>query len=92
MAAVPIFNEFHYLTSTINTRNAGFFIWLDLGAHLDLEKTNGDGWAAEKLLVEHLRSAGVIMSTGTEYHAPKPGRFRLVFCMKEDTVREGIRR
>lgn len=32
------------------------------------------------------------MATGEAYHAPSPGRFRLVFCLEEDAVKEGVRR
>ncbi|KAI2471081.1 acc synthase [Annulohypoxylon bovei var. microspora] len=72
--------------------NAGFFIWLDLTSFLPIRETNGDGWEAERLLSERLNQAGVIMATGEAYHAPSPGRFRLVFCLEEDVVREGIER
>lgn len=72
--------------------NAGFFIWLDLAPFLPLKETNGDGWAAERLLSQRFTQAGVIMATGEAYHAPSPGRFRLVFCLEEDAVKEGVRR
>ncbi|KAJ5625448.1 hypothetical protein N7510_001757 [Penicillium lagena] len=72
--------------------NAGFFVWLDLSAHLGMEDAHEGGWTAEKRLSGRLKSAGVIMSTGEEYHAQEPGRFRLIFCVDEDTLREGIRR
>lgn len=32
------------------------------------------------------------MPTGEAYRAEKPGRFRLVFCMPEAVLREGIKR
>ncbi|OGM48609.1 hypothetical protein ABOM_002012 [Aspergillus bombycis] len=72
--------------------NAGFFLWLDLSAFLPLHETHGDGWAAQRLLTDRFSKAGVIMSTGAEYRAPSPGRFRLVFCVDPDTLREGIKR
>ncbi|KAI1640709.1 pyridoxal phosphate-dependent transferase [Biscogniauxia mediterranea] len=72
--------------------NAGFFIWLDLSAHLPTAETNGDAWAAERLLTERFEEAGVIMSSGEPYHAPSPGRFRLIFSVDEETLREGLRR
>ncbi|KAI2616791.1 acc synthase [Hypoxylon sp. NC1633] len=72
--------------------NAGFFIWLDLVSHLPVKETRDDGWAAERLLSKRFSQAGVIMATGEAYSAPSPGRFRLVFCLKENTVKEGIRR
>ena len=75
------------------SRNAGLFIWLDLGHFLPLSETGGDGWAAARLLDDRLqRDGGIIMSTGEAYRAETPGRFRLVFSMPEATVREGIRR
>ncbi|KAL8673111.1 MAG: hypothetical protein Q9168_002466 [Polycauliona sp. 1 TL-2023] len=72
--------------------NAGLFIWLDLTTHLPLKEVNGDGWAAENLLSERLELARVIMDTGKGYHAPRPGRFRLMFCVEESSLREGIKR
>ena len=74
------------------TSNAGFFLWLDLSSHLPVHDTNGDDWAAERLLSSRLQSAGVVMSSGEAYHAQEPGRFRLVFSLEENTVREGIAR
>ncbi|KAK6953322.1 hypothetical protein Daesc_005625 [Daldinia eschscholtzii] len=72
--------------------NAGLFIWLDLAPFLPVGETNGDGWEAEKLLSQRFAQAGVTMSTGGQYHAPKPGGFRLVYSFPEDALREGIRR
>lgn len=67
-------------------------MWIDLSAHLRSKIAQGDAWAAERLLSHRLELAGVIMSTGEQYHAPEPGWFRLVFCVSEETLREGIRR
>ncbi|KAI8960368.1 PLP-dependent transferase [Daldinia sp. FL1419] len=72
--------------------NAGLFIWLDLAPFLPLEETNGNAWEAEKLLAQRFDKAGVSMSTGGQYHAPKPGGFRLVYSFPEDALREGIKR
>ncbi|KAI1098340.1 acc synthase [Jackrogersella minutella] len=72
--------------------NAGFFIWLDLAPFLPLGEADGDGWVAERLLYERFNQAGVIMATGEAYHSPSPGKFRLVFCMEQDVLREGVRR
>ncbi|KAI4858763.1 acc synthase [Hypoxylon rubiginosum] len=72
--------------------NAGFFMWLDLAPYLPLKETNGDGWAAERLLSQQFSKAGVMMSAGEPYKAPSPGRFRFVFCIKEDAMREGVKR
>lgn len=67
-------------------------MWLDLTAFLPLEEADGDGWAAERLLSQRFYDDGVIMAAGEAYHAPSPGKFRVVFCLEEDTIREGIRR
>ncbi|OTB00780.1 hypothetical protein M426DRAFT_15136 [Hypoxylon sp. CI-4A] len=72
--------------------NAGLFMWLDLAPFLPLDETNGDGWAAERLLSKRLEQAGVVMSTGEQYRASTPGKFRFVFCLEEDEVREGVKR
>ncbi|KAL6355520.1 hypothetical protein LRP88_11115 [Fusarium phalaenopsidis] len=73
-------------------KNAGLFVWLDLSRHLVLEEVNGDEWEAEKRLSQRLTRAGVIMDTGSEYRAPRAGRFRLMFTVDEGTLREGIKR
>lgn len=67
-------------------------MWLDLSPHLSLNEANGDGWVAEKLLLERLIRAGVKVDPGAEYQSPEPGRFRLMFCVEENTLREGIKR
>ncbi|EHK48023.1 hypothetical protein TRIATDRAFT_316156 [Trichoderma atroviride IMI 206040] len=72
--------------------NAGLFMWLDLSPQLPLSEADGDGWAAEKLLSERFTRAGVKVDPGAEYQSPEPGRFRLMFCVEEDTLREGLRR
>ncbi|KAH9894579.1 acc synthase [Xylariomycetidae sp. FL2044] len=88
--------------------NAGFFIWLDLSDHLSTTTTtttttdNNDddensneavGWAAHNQLDRRFREvAGVVMSGGTTNRAPRPGNFRLIFCVEEPVLREGIRR
>ncbi|KAI1424379.1 PLP-dependent transferase [Xylaria sp. FL1777] len=72
--------------------NAGLFIWVDLSSALPLKEANGDGWLAERLLLERLVQAGVSLSPGKEFRALRPGRFRLVFSLDEETLREGIKR
>ncbi|KAJ5369666.1 pyridoxal phosphate-dependent transferase [Penicillium cosmopolitanum] len=72
--------------------NAGFFIWIDLSPHLRSEDTQRDAWAAERLLSARFAQAGVIMSTGEQYRALEPGKFRIIFSVGEETLREGIRR
>ncbi|PQE09167.1 classes I and II family protein [Rutstroemia sp. NJR-2017a WRK4] len=63
-----------------------------LSPYLPLTETNGDGWAAERLLVKRFTEAGVLMDAGEGYRAPHPGRFRLMFTIDESTLREGFRR
>ncbi|KAI0405233.1 PLP-dependent transferase [Xylaria palmicola] len=72
--------------------NAGFFIWLDLSPFLPIAEAKGDGWLAQRLLSERLEQAGVSMSTGEAYRAPEPGRFRVVFSLDEESLKEGIQR
>ncbi|KAE8384321.1 pyridoxal phosphate-dependent transferase [Aspergillus alliaceus] len=72
--------------------DAGLFLWLDLSSHLPLHEINGDGWAAQRLLSRRFSEGSVIISTGEEYRAPNPGRFRLVFCVDPDTLKEGVER
>ena len=68
------------------------FIWIDLESYLPLDEASGDGWAAERILSERFKRAGVMMDTGESYHAQYPGRFRLMFCVEESTLKEGIKR
>jgi hypothetical protein len=67
-------------------------MWLDLLPYLPLNETNGDGWAAEKLLSRRLNSSGVLIDVGADYLSPGPGRFRVVFVVEEGVLREGVRR
>ncbi|KAH8683324.1 hypothetical protein BGZ60DRAFT_368409, partial [Tricladium varicosporioides] len=71
--------------------NAGLYICLNLGSHLLLTEVNGDEWAAERLLSDRLAQSDVIMFTGEVYRTPIPGNFHLVFCLPENTLREGIK-
>jgi bifunctional pyridoxal-dependent enzyme with beta-cystathionase and maltose regulon repressor activities len=68
------------------------FLWLDLSAHLPLAECDGDGWAAQRLLSKRFLEAGITMCNGEYYHAPNPGRFRLVFSVEKEALKEGIRR
>ncbi|KUJ10213.1 PLP-dependent transferase [Mollisia scopiformis] len=72
--------------------NAGLFLWLDLRPYLPTTVTNGDEWAAEKLLWNRFENIGVQVSLGKRYFAPNPGHFRMVFSNHESVVLEGIRR
>lgn len=72
--------------------NAGLFVWLDLSPYLRLQETNGDGWAAERILAKRLTQGGVVMSTGERYQSEVPGWFRMIFSYDEATLREGIKR
>ncbi|KAF2964933.1 hypothetical protein GQX73_g8650 [Xylaria multiplex] len=72
--------------------NAGLFMWIDLSPFLPVAETNGDSWAAQRLIAERLEQAGVILQSGESYRAPEPGWCRLVFSLEEESLREGIRR
>lgn len=67
-------------------------MWLDLSPYLDLKGANGDAWKAQQMLATKIAEAGVEMSNGEAYTSPTPGRFRLVYCLPEHSLREGIRR
>lgn len=68
------------------------FLWINLSSYLSVKETNGDGWAAERILAKRLLDAGVKLATGEAYNAPEPGKFRLVYSVDEQILREGIRR
>jgi 1-aminocyclopropane-1-carboxylate synthase len=59
---------------------------------LPLPETDGDGWAAERLLTKRLLEGGVVMSTGERYQSERPGNFRMIFSYDDATLREGIKR
>lgn len=63
-----------------------------MSPYLREEDSQGDIWAAERALSSRFAQAGVIMSTGEQYQSPDAGRFRIIFCVGEETLREGIRR
>jgi 1-aminocyclopropane-1-carboxylate synthase len=67
-------------------------VWLDLASYLPLSETGGDGWEAERLLNRRFRQEGVLMATGEAYLALTPGHFRLIFCLGDEMLREGIKR
>jgi hypothetical protein len=84
-----------------NEGNAGLFLWLDLSSFLrptssgqDQEASDsGDRWKAARLLDRQFRTQeSLIMATGERYRATEPGRFRIIHCLGEDVLREGIER
>jgi 1-aminocyclopropane-1-carboxylate synthase len=69
--------------------NAGFFIWIDLTAHLP-EKAGNDVYP-EFALARRLNKAGVFLHPREE-HSLTPGWFRLVYTQDPRTVTEGLNR
>ncbi|KAI9802535.1 MAG: hypothetical protein M1833_001607 [Piccolia ochrophora] len=73
--------------------NAGFFIWLNLSAHLPPSSSRDlTPIERERALAEKLLRNGVYLSTGEEFHSEEAGWFRLVFTHPEAKLREGLRR
>jgi aspartate/methionine/tyrosine aminotransferase len=73
---------------TLHTsRNAGFFLWIDLSACL-----HSPLWEAEDDLQQRLYDYGVEMSSGRAYHDETPGKFRFIFSVNKDTLVEGLSR
>ncbi|TQV92128.1 aspartate aminotransferase [Cordyceps javanica] len=69
--------------------NAGFFVWIDLSAHLPASL---DGEAnAEFAFTKKALAAGVFVQPREE-HANTPGWYRLVYTQDPEIVTEGIRR
>jgi 1-aminocyclopropane-1-carboxylate synthase len=71
------------------TRNAGFFLWIDLSPYLLSEDQK---WEAETKLQAAIADAGVSLSSGVEYKSDQPGRFRVLFSLEEDALREALQR
>lgn len=81
------------MSNHLRHSNAGLFIWLDLSPFLPIDDAGGDGWEAERLLNRRLKHGkGIVMSTGEAYGEQTPGNFRLVHCVEEAVLREGIKR
>jgi hypothetical protein len=75
--------------SSLNiSRNAGFFIYVDLSPFLP-EGTSIQ--EREFSLAEKFVDAGVFIHPGEE-HAKDAGWFRLVFSQDESALKEGLRR
>ncbi|KAF2099405.1 PLP-dependent transferase [Rhizodiscina lignyota] len=72
--------------------DAGFFILMDLSSFLPLLETNGDAWAAERLLSKCFMDQKVDMSRGEVYHDERPGQFRLIHSFDQNMIIEGVRR
>jgi hypothetical protein len=69
------------------SRNAGFFLWIDLSACL-----HSPLWEVEDDLRQRLYDYGVEMSSGRAYRDEIPGKFRFLFSVNRDTLMEGLRR
>lgn len=69
--------------------NAGFFLWIDLSAHLPTDLDGEEN--AEFAFAKKGLAAGVFVQPKEE-HANQPGWFRLVYTQDPEIVTEGIRR
>jgi 1-aminocyclopropane-1-carboxylate synthase len=74
--------------------NAGYFLWVDLSAHL--AKGKGDGGDGvrkqrEEALAGRILKGGVWLNPGQE-RGEKPRWFRLIFSHDKTKVMEGVRR
>ena len=67
-------------------------MWLDLRPYLRPAETEGDLWAAERLLGRQIAKGGVIISAGERYQSEQPGNFRMNFSYDDAVLREGVRR
>lgn len=74
------------------TRNAGFFLWVDLGPFLSFKDADDNGWEAEKNLVSAITDAGVPLASGRAYQAERPGWFRVLFTVDKDSLEEALKR
>jgi len=76
--------------------NAGYFLWVDLSAHL-VPTVEGDGREEEgdaereKELAGRMLRGGVWLNPGQE-RGEEPGWFRLIFSHDKEKVLEGVRR
>lgn len=75
------------MLTCFDSRNAGFFLWVDLSACLETQT-----WEAEDGLKKALYDSGVEMASGRGYHDEKPGSFRLVSTIDKDSLVEALRR
>ncbi|VUC33965.1 unnamed protein product, partial [Clonostachys rosea] len=71
--------------------NSGLAIWLDLRGFIPSLGANYDPWFAEQLISKRFEEAGVLVDGGAVFSAPTAGRFRIVFSVDSETLREGIK-
>jgi 1-aminocyclopropane-1-carboxylate synthase len=81
-----------FFSNTRGYRNAGFFLWVDLGPYLLSTTSDETGWKSEQTLASAISGAGVVMSSGLKYHAERPGWFRVIFTAEREALEEGLRR
>lgn len=74
---------------TNSTRNAGFFVYIDLSPYLPSEQLPPK--EREFRLAQRILDAGVFLHPGEE-HSGQVGWFRLVFTQEEETLKEGLKR
>lgn len=71
------------------SRNAGFFIYIDLSPYLPYP--DHPVHEREFALAQKFLNAGVFLHPGEE-HGKQGGWFRVVFAHEEGVLREGLRR
>ncbi|KAI9899148.1 hypothetical protein N3K66_005609 [Trichothecium roseum] len=83
-------NDIHYAAGV----NAGFFLWLDLGAIFRRfnPQLPAKGFDVNKVIADLLLRQKVFIGSGTTFGSEKPGWFRIVFSTNREYVDEGLRR
>jgi 1-aminocyclopropane-1-carboxylate synthase len=56
------------------------------------QEKDDEGWQREALMVKKLMDEKVILAIGKEFHAPRPGSFRIIFAKPRDELVEGLQR
>jgi bifunctional pyridoxal-dependent enzyme with beta-cystathionase and maltose regulon repressor activities len=93
MFYLTLFDPKHRCDSlSLENRNAGFFIWIDLSPYISSKTPDTDGWKAEAALKETILEAGVEMASGFKYKEEKPGWFRVMFAVEKDALEEALQR
>lgn len=81
---------FQIATYIVSSRNAGFFIYIDLSPYLPKDTSDSTS-PPEFTLAQKFVNEGVFLHP-CEEHGNIPGWFRLVYAQEEDVLREGLRR
>ncbi|PKS07211.1 hypothetical protein jhhlp_005813 [Lomentospora prolificans] len=72
--------------------NAAFFLWVNLGAVYRTKHPDREVDDIDNVVMDALLRNKVFLASGKAFGSEEPGWFRIVFSVKEDYLREGLKR